>query len=408
VIKRLSKSALDLVGAVAFLVVGIVLAAVEPAQAQLIDSVKTDRSTYYRLKVKLAYKGEPQDFDIVVGCNVRQTFYKEGGNTYEAGLVPTVFGRRMSDGKGLVVRPPNACRGETTANRRVQPDLLPVVVVYDDADRLDDGVAYLSEDAYESPLAVLEFGGATIEAATRDDFERFRRTQANLVTREAYHSALSGAVVLKRLNLAAATHALAHICEGYERHQLDENMRNLVRPFWPESRPRYWATTYDAEGAVHRELIQNPARRTWTFNETAADLGLPTRTGGGLISAGRGDRFPHTYYPATSDYRLDRWPEDKQRWASYVTSLGRVADMHVDFRDGETRGFAYCYARALPGPELKDALSGKRSFARVGEEDVTAARAPEGPYAAPLWIMERDEFVFHSFRIYLESTRGEV
>jgi hypothetical protein len=74
-----------LVGAVAALVVGILLAAVETAQAQLVDSVKNDRSTYYRLKVKLAYKGEPQDFDIVVGCNVRQIFYKEGGNSYEAG-----------------------------------------------------------------------------------------------------------------------------------------------------------------------------------------------------------------------------------------------------------------------------------------------------------------------------------
>jgi hypothetical protein len=314
----------------------------------------------------------------------------------------------MSDGKGFVVRPPNACRGETTANRKVQPDLLPVVVVYDDADRLDFGVAYLSEDAYESPLGVLKFGGATIEVTTRDDFERFRRTQTNLVTREAYHSALSGAVVLKRMNLAPAAYALAHICEGYERYRLAEDLRNLVRPFWPDSRPRYWATTYDTESVLHRELFKIPVRRTWTFDEIAADFGMPTRTGGGLISAGRGDRFPHAYYPAASDYRLDQWPRDKQRWASYVASLGRVADMHVDFRDGETKGFAYCYARALPGPELKDPLSGKRSFARIGDEDVTAARAPAGPYVAPLWIIERDEFVFHFSRIYLESTRGEV
>src|SRR5262249_39592566 len=54
-------------------------------------SVEVDRSTYFRLKVKLAYKGEPQDFDIVVGCNVRQTNYKDGGRTVEVGLVPTVF-----------------------------------------------------------------------------------------------------------------------------------------------------------------------------------------------------------------------------------------------------------------------------------------------------------------------------
>src|SRR5947209_14019310 len=78
-----------------------------------------DHGSYFRLKVNLTYKGEPQDFDIVVGCNVHSITYKENSSTYEAGLVPTVYGRRMSDGKGLVIRPPDACRGQTTANGRV-------------------------------------------------------------------------------------------------------------------------------------------------------------------------------------------------------------------------------------------------------------------------------------------------
>src|SRR6266567_2723416 len=94
-------------------------------------SVEVDRSKFYRLKVKLTYKGEPQDFDIVVGCNVRQINYRNNSRTLEVGLIPSVFGRRMSDGKGLVVRPPRACSGETTANGQVPSDLLPVVVVYD-------------------------------------------------------------------------------------------------------------------------------------------------------------------------------------------------------------------------------------------------------------------------------------
>ena len=32
-----------------------------------VRSIADDRGTYYRLKVKLTYKGEPQDFDIVFG-----------------------------------------------------------------------------------------------------------------------------------------------------------------------------------------------------------------------------------------------------------------------------------------------------------------------------------------------------
>lgn len=38
-----------------------------------VKSVEYDRGTFYRLKVDVAYKGEPVAFDIVVGCNVRIT-----------------------------------------------------------------------------------------------------------------------------------------------------------------------------------------------------------------------------------------------------------------------------------------------------------------------------------------------
>jgi hypothetical protein len=56
-------------------------------------TVTQDRGTYYRLKVKLAYKGEQQDFDIVVGCSCRRT-------TPAAAAPPTrwVWCRRCSGG----------------------------------------------------------------------------------------------------------------------------------------------------------------------------------------------------------------------------------------------------------------------------------------------------------------------
>jgi len=47
-------------------------------------SVEEDRGTYFRLKVKLTYKSEPQDFDIVVGCNVRQTNCKDNSRSVRA------------------------------------------------------------------------------------------------------------------------------------------------------------------------------------------------------------------------------------------------------------------------------------------------------------------------------------
>jgi hypothetical protein len=281
---------------------GVLLAALAPVQAQLVESLKEDRSTYYRLKVKLAYKGEPQDFDIVVGCNVRQTFYKEGGRTYEAGLTLTVFGRRMSDGKALVVRPPNACRGETTANGRVQPDLLPLLIVYDNADRLDFGVAYLSEDAYESPLSVLKFGGATIETSVRAEFDHFRASHANVVKRELYHSALASDRDLAQMGLTRVERTWAHVCEGYERYLLGDQACSLLREHWPESRPRFWQPDYgvertlatailDRRTSVHSDTADRARHVAWSFGDGAADLGLPTRTGGGLVAKTRGHTF---------------------------------------------------------------------------------------------------------------------
>src|SRR5579863_143722 len=207
--------------------------------AGFVKSITDDHGTYYRLKVKLTYWGVPEDFDIVVGCNAHIINYKGGGgSTYEVGLVPTVFGRRMYDGKALVVRPPSACEGQTTANGKVQPDLLPLIVVYDNADTLDFGIAYLSDDAYESPLSVLTFGGATIEKATRAEFDEFRRTQINVVTRSPFWTAIAGAGVLKQMQIERAPKPMALVCEAYGRFRIPDTARTTIdQDYWPEEKP---------------------------------------------------------------------------------------------------------------------------------------------------------------------------
>jgi hypothetical protein len=137
-----------------------------------------DRSYYYRFKASYAYKGEPLDFDIVVGCNVRVTTYKDNDRTVEIGIAPMIFGLKMKDGRGVVVRPPEACQGETTENGKVPATLLPLVVTYENADQPWIGLAYASEDAYESPISELKFFGATISRATREEWQEWRRTGA--------------------------------------------------------------------------------------------------------------------------------------------------------------------------------------------------------------------------------------
>lgn len=151
-----------------------------------VKSAGNDRATYYRLKVNLAYNGEPLDFDIVVGCNVRITTYKDNDRTVEIGVAPMAFGLKMKDGHGVVVRPPEACGGETTENSEVPKALLPLIVTYESAEAPWFGIAYASDEAYDSPLSELKFLGAKISKATREEWEEWRRTKAptNFVTYE--------------------------------------------------------------------------------------------------------------------------------------------------------------------------------------------------------------------------------
>ncbi|TIN30888.1 MAG: hypothetical protein E5Y31_05275 [Mesorhizobium sp.] len=150
------------------------------------DKVVVDRGTYFRMKVDFAYKGQPLHYDIVVGCNVLNIHYKDNSSTYEAGLIPTVWGQRMSDGKAVVVRAPDACRGDTTANGGVAADFLPVMIVYDNADTVAFGIGYVTDDAYSSPKSVLRFDKAMVERATRAEFDAFRANgPQNIITRRA-------------------------------------------------------------------------------------------------------------------------------------------------------------------------------------------------------------------------------
>jgi hypothetical protein len=311
-------------------------------------SIEEDRSVYYRLKVDLAYKGEPQHFDIVVGCNVRQINYRDGGRTVEVGLIPTVFGRRMSDGKGLVVRPPRACRGETTENGQVQPDLLPVVIVYDNADILDFGTAYLSEDAYEGPLSILKFGSASIERATRGDFDQFRKTQKNLVTSQSYHASLSSDPSVPR--------PFGHSCQTHQRFRIPDSLRSLVKEQQPDGSPRYWVPdAFPAEQKITESISRGKAIQSdrttdstlpwsaWRERWNAADFGLPTRTGGGRISTRRGYLFPAAYYPSSDDRRTDKWPSNFHERADYLAALKNFAWASIDVGGGRMRGFGYCF-----------------------------------------------------------------
>jgi len=386
-------------------------------------SVEVDRGTYFRLKVKVAYKGEPQDFDIVVGCNVRWTSYKDNSRTYEAGLVPTLFGRRMSDGAGLVVRPPDACGGETTANSGVPAEFIPIIIVYDDADTMGFGTGYMTEDAYASPLSVLDFGGATIESATNEDFDEFRAEQTNIVTPAMYFS--DSQADLERHNLKAPPVRFGQRCFGYSRFRLIGERRTAAQGLWPEDRPQYWRLSSKDKSALiasRAELVQTDdpdavSHTRYQFmrgvEPDAPDFGAPTHTGNGLI--GPKGIYPPSVYPDLGAW-VSRPPAERMNeGALEILRNGPRVLASIDFRGGQTKGFAYCWSPpssllssgGYTGTEREAILGSYNDMSPVSLVDGTRIASSE-PGATPAYIVERDEYLFRTFQISLDSTRGGV
>jgi hypothetical protein len=172
-------------------------------------------------------------------------------------------------------------------------------------------------------------------------------------------------------------------------------------------------TPQDATHLIQTDRKNDVLRSPTAFSfpaDDAADYGAPTRAGGGFVSATRGREFPASYYPAANDYRIDQWPNDRKEWPAYEASRDNLSDVDVDFRGGSTRGFAYCYVGA-GGATDADSERGERSKRIIGHVDaqaIVSKRKPSGPYDRPSVIIERDEYMLLFFRIYLESTRGDV
>lgn len=385
------------------------------------QSVSTDTGTYFRLQVRVAYKDEPVDFDIVVGCNVRRTGYKDGSSSVEVGMVPVVFGKRMPDNKGLVVRAPDACGGRYIKEGWIADDLLPVMVVYDDADTLAFGTAYMSEDAYESPLSVLRFGWATITTATRQEFDAFRKEQTNLVGRNAFHSARMGPELLRSRGLELAV-PFGSTCHTYHRFRIPEALREQVRRSWPSDRPRYWwpgyTPTFTLLDKLQRDVGEESRRLDEWIGSSTPEGGIGRAHGGGRIRApalaGLARPAP-SFFPLFSDIRAGEWPLKMEEWPAFMKRKTPFIGERIDFQNGDMRGFAYCYR--IQYADSEKLTADQRNIIIVSQASAAAIRlvdrdkitnAPTSMSSNLNLFIENDEFIFRKTSIFLEGTGSDV
>lgn len=390
---------------------GVLFGGLSFTKSVKVESPGQDHAIYYRLKVNLAYKGEPLDFDIVVGCRVSITTYKDNDRTVEVGVAPMAYGLKMKDGRGVVVRPPEACRGETTDNGKVPAALLPLVVTYENAEQPWFGLAYASEDAYASPMSELKFSGATISKATREEWQEWRRTEApkNFVTYE-----LLGINEKNRWDKPRwkpGYRAMGSICYGFSRLKLPESVREAVRRYWPAGRPEYWypnGAAWDAfysAGDYHggKVLFQGSPLREQFPVEANFFPGLPRHKPGALIFFTQ--RVVGDVYPASSDLSMNRLDGDGQLSAE-VRAKSRKSYFDGRLRP-ELKGFAFCdivgNIDGLP-PEISG--FGNPNANRINGQQISEElNRVTGDFGH---AFERDEFVIFRERYSLADIFGGV
>lgn len=386
------------------LIVLLALLLAPPAASFWGVTKSTERGSYFfRLKAKYTHEGQPIDFDIVVACSIRVDRYRGGDSGFLASRYPRFFVKRTHDNHAVMQIVPIACRGESTEDGRVPEDFLPGVIWFDKPGDYRFGIAYVSEDAFENPKSQLKFHGASIERATRADWEEFRKRAADNegMRRRYYDRTFYTTEEAKRIAEAGGKEveaAFARGCRGVARYRLSEAARAVVRRYWAASRPTYWAMNSRDEGPWP-ELIRLQ-RSTPIFSNGLRFIehlnggnynygGFPTKSRGGMIDSHLRPKVPPEIYPSRFDLGIP-WVFSSDVANSTFLVRG------VEIENGFGKGFLYCFTTLNPGRGRLDGvlpnLRVRESRVRVDDEWVVTPDPKISSWPSPFF--ERDEFMY--------------
>jgi hypothetical protein len=366
-----------------------------------------DEAYFYRFRAGFRVKetGEHIDFDYVVVCdNIRLTRWSDGTLTDISPFSPRLMVQATAGGQAVMVQTLKACSGLTSDNDDVPHDLLPIAVWFDSVDDLSIGIGYLSEDAYENPLAKLQFLGARVDRAARAEWEAWRqKAAADYVQRGALPGPW-GRTSDSRFDLPPRGDNSR--CNGYRRLKLPAGVRKNIRELWPSERPRFWIPKTDDTKTL--DLLsfdptdpsargsQSWIRRFGTLGER--EKGLPIRSGRQVGPAPHlpvswpTEIYPVSVPPVVSAHPLTRVPPSPAV-ESYANKL--------EFREGALNGFAMCQnIKDAFGRTVVDAdaqWSTKRYVLSVDDVVVREWRNDLDGLLRYNFIFERDEYVFTRF-----------
>ena len=372
-----------------------------------------DSSRFYRMRVGLSHEGERIDFDIVVGCAIRVTNYIDGDRSFDARHYPATYMKRIEGGHGVLLRIPRYCDGWTTDNGKVPEDMVPPIVWYEDADDWIFGTGYYSMDAYENPNAQLEFHGASVHAAKREEFEAAlpQMQSDNLVPQDGYAKPRPHPTEAEKKAHSWDKQWLARWfpfvprCYGVRRFDLtDEAANELLRAHWPDHKPRFWSLPQTPQ-SNELPALTGPL---WRLNDKRGprvgehylndyykprehqSRGFPGPSGEATWPAHR-PYYTATYYPAENDTALP--------WVTKEKLETRELSMRYLVDSEEHKGFLYCHA-ALPKSDDWNAWYGDNYYPESSEE-MPCLAAGEGVYwpnqrctVGPSYFFENDTTIF--------------
>jgi hypothetical protein len=407
-----------------------------------VKSVHKYKGSFFRMKVALVYKGEAQNFDVVYGCNVNYVRYKDGASTSEIGLVPSVYGRRMSDGKALIVQAPGAaCKPGNPApyNPYLLNDFMPLVIVFENAAELGFGTAYISDDAYASPTSDLKFGAASIETASREEFDEFRSNgPPNIVRRETYHAdnlsdENARALGIPPIRPLDELPGLGFYCEAYARFRVSEEVAEVLRRYWPGNKPKYWEPTTSGEDMAIKTMKRpvmvarddgDEFRDMQLFRISGSELEYGVRRRGDdiLIEKPELRYLPPTFYPSYFETARHFLPRTRAEFESHIAKSESFAEPAIHMRDGAMKGRGYCFrGESLTGPQfggpelvepngvrLRNLFYGKRRVATVDGEQIQLNTKYNDGLQGSMYFFEQDRYLWVIYQFGIGSLRGDV
>jgi hypothetical protein len=230
-----------------------------------------DPGKFMRVTSSYVYMGTPVTLDFVLTCSGFITSYRDRDRSYDISGGPMLYGVRLPDGKALVLST-NAFCAKNEAYM-LSPGLIPVVVIYDDATKLTQGWAYMSEAAYARPNSPLKFVDAKIALVSRDEAVAILNSQTpNVVTAFGNDGPFANVGITPP---PAKELFVGQRCVGWLRVQIPEQHRTKVQVLWPTTKPKYWLSPV-VDNDYHR--FTNSISGSPYFPRQADDqVGIPTR-----------------------------------------------------------------------------------------------------------------------------------